>query len=516
MNRRKQTERPVVRCAIYTRKSTEEGLEQEYNTLDAQRDAGESYVKSQTNEGWTCLESRYDDGGYTGANMDRPALRRLLADIEAGKIDCVVVYKVDRLSRSLLDFARIMETFDRYNVAFVSVTQAFNTASSMGRLVLNVLLSFAQFEREMISERTRDKIAAARRKGKWSGGMPVLGYGVEQTKLVVDPDEAERVREIFSLYLDRESLLDVVKELNERDWRTKCWTTKKGTERGGRPFDKNSLYNLLNNVVYVGKVRYKDEVHDGEHEPIVEHETFAKVQAMLRRNGKSGGRATRNKYNALLRGLIRCEACGCGMSHTYSSKRNRQYRYYVCTRAQQRGWQQCPTPSIPAGEIERFVIDQIRAIGRDPTVVRETLDITRRQAEERIGELKAERSLRRNELNNDHSRLVDIATSGLGDPERIEVQDRIRRAERRLTEIEDELLVLEDQVVGEADVVAALGDFDAVWACLAPKEQARIVELLVERVAYDADEGTVAVSFRPAGIKALAGGLAQQLEEAAA
>src|SRR5262245_41793165 len=194
-------ERPLaLRCAVYTRKSTEDGLEQEFNSLDAQRDAGEAYVKSQLHEGWTCLPARYDDGGFTGANMDRPALRRLLADIEAGKVDLVVVYKVDRLSRSLLDFARIMETFERHKVSFVSVTQAFNTATSMGRLILNVLLSFAQFEREMISERTRDKIAAARRKGKWSGGMPILGYNVAETKLVVNAGEAKLVRQIFDLY----------------------------------------------------------------------------------------------------------------------------------------------------------------------------------------------------------------------------------------------------------------------------------------------------------------------------
>ena len=209
MNRRK-LKPPKLRCAVYTRKSTEEGLEQEFNSLDAQREAGEAYIRSQQHEGWVCLPHRYDDGGFTGANMDRPQLRRLLDDIENGRVDCVVVYKVDRLSRSLLDFSRIMETFERKTVSFVSVTQAFNTASSMGRLILNVLLSFAQFEREMISERTRDKIAAARRKGKWSGGMPVLGYNVVETKLVVDPQEAERVREIFALYLERQSLMAVI------------------------------------------------------------------------------------------------------------------------------------------------------------------------------------------------------------------------------------------------------------------------------------------------------------------
>lgn len=292
---------PAIRCAIYTRKSTEEGLEQEYNSLDAQRDAGEAYIKSQQHEGWVCLPNRYDDGGYTGANMDRPAMRRLIADIEAGRVDCVVVYKVDRLSRSLLDFSRIMESFERHKVSFVSVTQAFNTASSMGRLVLNVLLSFAQFEREMISERTRDKIAAARRKGKWSGGMPILGYTVVDTKLVVDADEARRVREIFDMYVEHQSMLAVVKELNTRGCRTKRWTTRKGTARGGRPFDKNSLYQMLTNVVYVGKVRYKDEVHQGEHHPIVDPAVFTQVQSLMQQNGRSGGRATRNKHGALLR-----------------------------------------------------------------------------------------------------------------------------------------------------------------------------------------------------------------------
>ena len=210
-----------LRCAIYTRKSNEDGLEQEFNSLDAQRESGEAFVKSQASEGWECLPDQYDDGGFTGGNMERPAVQRLMADIEAGRVDCVVVYKVDRLSRSLLDFARMLETFERHNVSCVSVTQQFNTATSMGRLILNMLLSFAQFEREMISERTRDKIAATRRKGKWSGGLPLLGYNVVDTKLVVDPDEADMVRMIFELYLERDGLLPVVEELDRRSWRSK-------------------------------------------------------------------------------------------------------------------------------------------------------------------------------------------------------------------------------------------------------------------------------------------------------
>ncbi len=508
--------KPGPRCAIYTRKSTEEGLEQEYNTLDAQRDAAESYIKSQQHEGWECLPERYDDGGYTGANTDRPALRRLLADIEAGKIDCVVVYKVDRLSRSLLDFTKIMETFERHKVSFVSVTQAFNTASSMGRLILNVLLSFAQFEREMISERTRDKIAAARRKGKWSGGMPVLGYDVVDTKLVVNSEEAERVREIFQTYLEHRSLLAVAKRLNARGWRTKRWTTKKGTERGGRPFDKSSLYQLLTNVVYVGKVRYKDEVHEGEHEAIIDAKTFQDVQSMLRRNGRGGGRSPRNKHSALLRGILRCAACDCGMSHNYTTRRNRLYRYYVCMKAQKRGWNTCPSPSVPAGEIERFVVDEIKCIGRDPLLIEETLRQARRQIEAKIASLNAERTAVRRRLRACHAEHGRVAASARKDDSRlIETHDRIRDAERRATELEDELARLKNELVDRADVAAALADFDAVWDALTPRQQARVIELLVERVVFDGPGESISITFRASGLKTLAGQLDERKEDAA-
>lgn len=298
-----------VRCVVYTRKSTEEGLEQEFNTLDAQREAGEAYVRSQVGEGWVLLPDRYDDPSYTGGNLERPALRRLLADIEAGKIDCVIVYKVDRLSRSLLDFARLMDSFDKHGVAFAAVTQQFNSATSMGRLVLNVLLSFAQFEREIIGERTRDKLAATRRKGKWAGGHPVLGYDIDPRalRLLVNEPEAERVRQIFTLYREHEALLPVVQELARRGWTTKRWTTRAGVLRGGRPFTKTALHKLLTNVVYRGLVKYKDETHHGEHAGIVDPSVWQHVQTVLQRNGRAGGPAARNRSGALLQGC--CAAC---------------------------------------------------------------------------------------------------------------------------------------------------------------------------------------------------------------
>jgi len=499
----------AVRCAIYTRKSTDEGLDQEFNSLDAQRESAEAFIASQQHEGWRCLPDRYDDGGYSGGTMDRPALRRLLADIEAGNVDCIVVYKVDRLSRSLLDFARILETFERHRVSFVSVTQQFNTATSMGRLILNVLLSFAQFEREMISERTRDKMAAARRKGKYVGGRPILGYDVVDTKLVVNQDEAERVRQAFELYLQHQALLPVVKELARRGWTTKRWTTKRGAACGGQPLTKNRLYQLLTNVAYIGKVRYNGEIHQGEHQAIVDQEIFRQVQAALKRNGRGGGE--RSKHGALLRGLLRCASCGCGMVPTYTGKGRRRYRYYVCRQAQQRGWQTCPDPTVPAGPMERFVVEQIKCIGRDPALVAAMLAETQRQVEDGLQSLERERQTLERQRRNDEGLLRRLACAVGANGDRLarlaDVQERLRGAEQRLTEIDEQLAVLSANLVGEQEIVKALAEFDQVWSVLAPGEQARILDLLVERIEYDGPAGNVSITFRPTGIKALAGEL---------
>jgi site-specific DNA recombinase len=375
---------PLVRCAVYTRKSSEEGLEQEFNSLDAQREAAEAFVRSQVHEGWALLHERYDDGGFTGGNTDRPGLQRLLADIQAGKVDGVVVYKVDRLSRSLLDFARMLELFDQHRVSFVSVTQQFNTATSMGRLVLNVLLSFAQFEREIIAERTRDKVAATRRKGKWAGGTPVLGYDLDPRggRLLVNLDEAARVRAIFTLYLQHQALLPVVQELERRGWVNKRWQTRQGQQRGGRLFSKTSLHHLLTNVVYLGKMRYKDEVHDGEQPALIDPETFQRVQALLRSHGPAPAAYAPGRSVALLRGLLRCTPCGCAMTPSQTTRqRTRRYRYYICSQAQKRGWHSCPSKSVPASQIEALVLGQIQELGRDSARLEQVLAQVRQQDE---------------------------------------------------------------------------------------------------------------------------------------
>jgi len=506
---RKQSDTPTVRCAVYTRKSTEDGLEQEFNSLDAQREAAEAYIASQRGEGWICLPDRYDDGGFTGGNMERPALMRLMADIEAGKVNCVVVYKVDRMSRSLLDFTRIMEAFERRGVSFVSVTQQFNTTSSMGRLTLNILLSFAQFEREIISERTRDKMAAARRRGKWSGGRPILGFDVDPGggRLVVNEDEAERVRAIFKLYLEQQSLMATVRELDARGWTNKRWTTKKGHEAGGHAFSKHSLHGLLTNVLYIGKVTYKNEVHDGEHQGIVDAAVFGRVQKLLRRNGIAGCSIVRNRYGAILKGLLRCVPCGCAMVPTHTLKNGRRYRYYVCSKAQRRGWHTCPTKSIPAQEIESFVIDQVRGMGKDPTLVRETLDMARGQAETRRKELEAERRSIERELARTNGDLQKLAgqspAQGTAVGRMADLHDRIRVLEQRGTQVREELIGLERGDVDGDEVAQALAAFDPVWEALTPREQGRVTQLLVSQVDYDGEAGTVSISLHPAGIEAL-------------
>ena len=283
----------AVRCAIYTRKSTEEGLEQEFNSLHAQREAAEAYIQSQKHLGWTLVSDHYDDGGFTGSNLERPALQRLLQDIDVHRVDCILVYKVDRLSRSLLDFARLVDRFDQHAVSFVSVTQQFNTTSSLGRLTLNILLSFAQFEREIIGERTRDKMSAARRKGKWTGGTPVLGYDVDPAggRLIVNEKESRRVREIFALYIQHHSLAVVVAELARRRWKTKSRTSQEGREHIGRLFTKASLRLLLINAIYDGKVEHRGAMYAGEHAPIIDPVVWREVNAELRGRPARRGRS---------------------------------------------------------------------------------------------------------------------------------------------------------------------------------------------------------------------------------
>ncbi len=492
-----------VRCAVYTRKSTDEGLSAEFTSLDAQRESGEAYIASQRSEGWKCLSTRYDDGGFTGGNTKRPALQQLLDDVRAGQIDVVVIYKLDRLSRSLFDFLAMMTLLEQHNVSLVSVTQRFDTSSSMGRLMLNILLSFAQFEREMVSDRTRDKIAATRRKGKWTGGRPLLGYDVDRAgpspKIVVNEDEAEQVRQIFRLYLERGSLLETVKELRTRGWTTKCWETKAGKPMGGRPIDKGQLFNLLTNVTYIGKVRYREEVHEGEHDAIIVLELWQQVQAQLKRNGQSGAPHLRNKHGAILKGLLQCKHCGCAMTHKFTTKGTRRYRYYTCVNADKNGWDQCPTKSIAAGEVERFVVEQICGIGSDENLVRQTFEQVNQQGEQQATELNAERGVLRRQLRRDEAMLPQATQAD----HQADLHDRIATAQRRLSDIARQLESIAMGQISESDVAQALMDFDPLWNALTQAERWRVMQLLIERVEYDGAEGEITITFKPTGIASL-------------
>ena len=413
----------------------------EFNRLDAQREACEAYIASQKPEGWVELADRYDDGGFSGGTLDRPALKRLLADIEDSRIDVVVVYKIDRLSRSLMDFTKLVEVFDRGGVTFVSVTQSFNTTTSMGRLTLNILLSFAQFEREVIGERIRDKIAASRKRGMWMGGFVPLGYEVRDRKLVINEAEAATVRMIFERFVEVGSATALARALAAEGVRT----------RRGRLVDKGFLYKLLNNRVYIGDAVHKGTAYPGEHEAIITRALWDKVHGILRESPRVRAGRTRAATPALLKGLI-FGPTGCAMTPTHTRRGDKLYRYYVSQSVLKRGADACPVGRVPAAEIEGAVVDQLRGLLRAPEVI--------------VGTWRSARP--------------------------------------------------EIDGLSEAEVREALDRLDPLWDELFPAEQARVVQLLVERV--DVGKGGVDIRLRVDGLARLVhelGGMADDPRRAA-
>ena len=398
-----------LRCAIYTRKSTEEGLDMEFNTLDAQREACEAYIASQKSEGWVATRDRYDDGGFSGGNLERPGLKQLLADIDDGLIDVVVVYKIDRLSRSLMDFSKLVEVFDRNGVTFVSVTQSFNTTTSMGRLTLNILLSFAQFEREVIGERIRDKVAASRKRGIWMGGYVPLGYDVQDRKLLVNDAEAASVRRIFERFVELGSATVLARELRRDGFRNKQGTL----------IDKGYLYRLLNNRVYRGEAVHKGKAYPGEHDAIIDEALWDQVHAILKKSPRKRANNSRSRTPALLKGLIFSDT-GAAMTPTSTKKGAKLYRYYVSMdiiKNRETGEETAPM-RLAAGMVEDAVVTEVRRILQTPEVVSQVIVALKK----------------------------------------------------------------EQGAVSEADAIAALHEFHALWARLFPAEQARIIQLLVRRV----------------------------------
>ncbi len=411
--------KPKLRCAIYTRKSNEEGLEQEFNSLDAQRDVCEKFVQSQRGEGWVTIPDHYDDGGFTGGNTNRPALQKLFEDIKTGMIDVIVVYKIDRLSRSLLDFLQMVKLFDSHNVSFVSITQQINTSTPAGRLMINVLMSFAEYEREVTGERIRDKIAASKKKGMWMGGTPPLGYDIDNRKLIINEDEAEIVRMIFGEFIRHESATTVSSHLQRKGAKSKSWTSRRGKTITGGELNKGNVYRILSNPVYIGKISHKKTLYDGEHQPIIAQETWDAVQAIMDKN--SGGvrrKRVLTKSTHMLRGIIfDCENNALTPSTT-KNRHGRTYRYYVSTKAIKNGYGEAALASVPATQVENMVVAQIRQMLASPETVFKTYQRARAQA---IG--------------------IDVE-----------------------------------------DVRAAFAEFNTLWDQLFPAEQNRLVRLLIERI----------------------------------
>jgi site-specific DNA recombinase len=374
----REREKPKkLRCAIYTRKSSEEGLEQDFNSLQAQREACEAFILSQRHEGWTALPAAYDDGGFSGGTMERPALKRLLADIASGKVDAVVVYKVDRLTRSLADFAKIVEVFDRQGVSFVSVTQQFNTTTSMGRLTLNVLLSFAQFEREVTGERIRDKIAASKQKGMSMGGWVPLGYDRKDRTLVINEPEAQTVRTIFRLYLKRKSVRAVQTDLERLNLTTKRYVAATDRTMGGLPFRRGHIYHILSNPLYVGEIGHKDARHPGQHPALIDRNTWDAVQAQLRANWHANRTRANANAPSLLAGLL-FDGDGNRLTATHATKNGKRYRYYAILSVSGRtaSGRKRSTFSVPAAEIERIVVGQVVAFLTDSKRLLDGLHMT--------------------------------------------------------------------------------------------------------------------------------------------
>ncbi len=425
-----------IRCVVYTRKSSEEGLEQEFNSLDAQREAGEAYIHSQKHEGWVLLPNRYDDGGISGGTMDRPGLQQLLADVRANKIDVVVVYKVDRLSRSLGDFAQIIDLFDKHGVSFVSVTQQFNTTTSMGRLTLNILLSFAQFEREVTSERIRDKIALSKKKGMWMGGYVPLGYDVANRRLIPNELEADLVRRIFNRFIRLRSTTLLCKELNEQGFRTKRRRGRDGRMNDGHPFNKTTLYKILNNRIYLGEIRHKDKWYPGEHQAIIDKDLWDKAHAIMAQNHRKRAGDVRRQTPAPLKGLL-YGPDGKAMTPTHTRRGDKIYRYYITHTANKRSHEECPVRMVRAADIEGIVFDQIKTIFKNPAMIVSTWKVASTM----------------------------------------------------------------DDGISEDDVRESLQSIEAVWDHLYHKEQARLLQLFIEKIQVEPDG--VHIDIRTCGINSL-------------
>ena len=489
----------IKRCAVYTRVSIE-ASEHEFNSLDAQRESAENYIKSQKENGWVILPEHYDDDGYSGGNTERPALKRLLADVEAGKIDIILLYKMDRLSRSLLDFMKLTETLEQHNVSFVSVTQDINTSTSAGRMMLNILMTFSEFERAVIADRVRDRVAGKKRRGKHCGGPPVLGYDVDpkNIKLIINPDEAAVVREAFILYTQYGSAKETAHRLNGMGYRTKAWTSRKNVHHGGEKFAVDTVYRLLNNPIYIGEVRHKDQSYPGEHEAIIDRQLWDLVRELMKENAPVSAGYRKNNITSPFKGLLRCGHCGgaFGISYARNNKKNsdnRRYMYYLCIKDEDRAERRCPLARIPVGDIDRMILEQMARIIKTPSMLAMVYNELRSYENQKRKTIKQQQR----ELEAKREKLRKQMLAG-GDPAELrlqfaETEDRLARLKSQTEELGREQSV--------HDLLNTCDSIGAIWEELFPVERYRLVHLLFARIRIFSDH--MIMDVKTDGLKSL-------------
>lgn len=484
-------------CAIYTRVSDEEQLTSDFTSLDSQREYAENYIKSQEALGWEIYPEKYNDPGYTGGNMDRPGLQKLLADARRGKFNVVVIYKIDRLTRSLRDFGKMWELFEKYNISFVSITQKFDTTTSMGRLMLHILLSFAQFEREINSERTRDKKMASAKKGKWLGGYPMVGFDLnrETKKIVVNKKEVKQVEFMFKTYLKEKSCLKAANIINAKGYRAKAWITKKGRHMGGRLFTKTSLKDHLKNPIYIGKIRYKDTWYDGEHPAIINRELFDQVQHHITKNGKlkhSPYKTVRN--NCLLTGLVRCTYCGSKMTASASRSKNGKYfLYYRCTKVNKMDRSACEFRHIAARELENIVIERLSFLSKSPKILDKMIQKAHSSTSTILPELRDELNSKlkiQSELENDIENLKICIREKLREKQNVDflIEDRkelIQKQNNLNKEIESlrtKIDETKDRIISVESIRSNLEYFQEFFSKLEYIEKRHLLNLLIREI----------------------------------
>ena len=490
------TEKTTIRCAIYTRKSTEP-LDQEFNSLDAQRESAENYIKSQKINGWKLLPEHYDDGGFSGGNTERPALKRLMADIEAGKIDVIVLYKIDRLSRSILDFMNMAEFFEKHNVSFVSVTQDINTSTSSGRMMLNILMTFSEYERDVITERIRDKIAGAKRRGKFCGGGPVLGFDAKDKRLIVNNLESKIVKEAFTIYSKLGSGHEVARALNRKGYRTKQWTSKRGRRHTGRQFTPKGIYRILSNPLYIGKVQHNGNIYDGEQDAIIDMKLWDKVQYLLKENSRRDRGSHQNAIASPFKGLLTCGYCGGAFGITYTKKKNRRYMYYLCIKDNDRADHECPLRRLSAGDVDKIILKQLARIFRTPSMLVKLYDELRERESMHQKELLA----RKTELEAELQTVREQIRSG-GDV--VSLRPQFSDLEDQVNAVKNELASL-GEIYSAHELTDACGSIERIWEALFPAERYKLAHQIIDKITLYNDH--IVMDIKHNGLKSLIGEL---------